>query len=249
MSKKYALAYPAEKILRARERGRFEAFTIWGPPREGKSSYGIKTMRDIYMALDGCDIDAAYEKALECVKFEKKDVFGTIRKYMISDEVLPVLMWDDMGVHGSSYQFFLNSKEVAALKGSFDTIGTAMSGLLMTTPTPEGVLKFVRDYHYPEIHISRMNGAWERKAQPREYYCSRRGWKLRRTDVYDQFSCYLPKWVWEKYISRRKSIAIKAIDDVMKAIEKQTNGSLGEDTKLDQVGELKDMKSRLETAS
>lgn len=246
MKKKYSLTYPAEEILRAHKKGRFKAYTVYGDPRVGKSVYGIKSGRDIYMVLDGCDIDAAYEKALSCIKFDKKEVFGTIRKHMRSNEILPLLIWDDTGVHGSGYQFFLNPMEIAALKGTMDTIGTGVSGLIMTTPTPGGILKFIRDYHFPEIEITQLDGEWDRKAQPREYYHSKRGWRTRKTSVYDKFSCYLPKWVWNKYITRRKEVALYAIDKVLRVIDKQVGGSTGEDTKLKQIEEMTELKRRLE---
>ena len=243
--KKKNLTYIAEKILRAHEKGRFEAFIVHGEQRVGKSAYAIKSARDVYRELYKYDEDRAWRAALDCIKFEKKDVFRTIRHYMRSNEILPVLIWDDTGVHGSSYQFFLDSKEVAALKGVFDTVGTGLSGLIMTTPTPGSILKFIRDYHFPEIEISRMDGEWDRKAQPREYYHSKRGWDTRRTREYDLFSCYLPVAVWREYIVRRKDVALKAIDAILNVIDNQTEGANGEATKIKQAAELKEMKMRL----
>jgi len=243
--KKKNLTYIAEKILRAHEKGRFEAFIVHGEQRVGKSAYAIKSARDVYLTLNGYSEDEAWRAALDCIKFEKRDVFKIIQQHMRSNEILPVLIWDDTGVHGSSYQFFLDSKEVAALKGVFDTVGTGLSGLIMTTPTPGSILKFIRDYHFPEIEISKMDADWDRKAQPREYYHSRRGWGTRRTREYDLFSCYLPVEVWRQYITRRKDVALKAIDAILNVIENQTKGAKGEATKLKQAAELTEMKTRL----
>lgn len=245
MSKKYYSTYPAEKIIVAYEKGRFEAFTVTGKGRVGKSTYAIKSARDVHMTLNGCDMDEGYRRALKSIEFEKKAVFGVIRKYMEADEVLPILIWDDTGVHGSGYQFFLNPIEVAALKGSMDTIGTGVSGLMMTTTTAGGILKFIRDYHFPEITITQQNSEWERIAQPREYYRARSAWKTRKTNTYDKFSGYLPNWVWDKYITRRKVLAIKAIDSVLKTIDKQTEGSTGEETKIKQMEEMTALKKRI----
>lgn len=210
------------KILRRHPNG-FAGFVVVGERGMGKSTYAYKVMAKIYQQVEGLDEFAAYRKALNHIIFQPIDLINLIENNIHKDYITPVICLDDATVHFNSYKFFIDLHEVILLKGMFDTIRTAITGLIMTCPTRRNLLKFLKDYDDYKIQImhdssNSANRKWDRLARCYRfnYYpddCKYRVW----VDYQDHYSCYIPKEPYEWYITKRKKY-LELINSKMKEI-------------------------------
>lgn len=210
---KLTLAY---RIMKKYPSG-FIGAIIEGERGYGKSSYALKVMAQVYQNLEGLDDEASWNRAIDNMVFSMDDLVRYINSNIASDTVSPVWCLDDATVHFSSYKFFTNLYEVILVHGMFDTIRTACTGLLLTCPKRDLLLAALRNYDDFKIEIV-MNDGWERIA---------RGYKIKTTPVgqrriyknfEDDYSCYLPNWVYDKYMVKRKFYLKQTNDELQKIL-------------------------------
>jgi hypothetical protein len=215
-----------ERIVNRYPRSFFGA-VIQGERGKGKSMYAYKVMAKVYMITEGLTEAEAYAKALEHFIFEPKDLISLVKKNIKTDYVTPVICLDDATVHFNSYKFFTDLYEVILLKGIFDTIRTAVTGLLFTCPNRRNLLKFLRDYDDHKISIISYNGfeshdRWARCYQF-NWYPDEHKYKV-IVPYQDQFSCLVPDEFYKPYLAKRKHYleAINSkMEDLMKRADKQ----------------------------
>ena len=209
---KLTLAY---RILHKYPNG-FIGAIIEGERGYGKSSYAIKVMAQVYKSLYGLSDDDAWNMALDNIIFSMDELAKAITRNIDTDIVTPVWCLDDATVHFSSYKFFTNLYEVIQIHGMFDTIRTAVTGLLLTCPKRDLLLAALRNYDDFKVEII-MNDGWQRIA---------RGYKIKTTPVgqrriyknyEDNYSCYLPDDVYQKYMEKRK-FYLKETNDALQKI-------------------------------
>jgi hypothetical protein len=210
---KLTLAY---RIMKKHPSG-FIGAIIEGERGYGKSSYALKVMAQVYKSLEGLSDEDAWNRALDNVIFSMDDLISVINRNIATDTVTPVWCLDDATVHFSSYKFFTNLYEVILIHGMFDTIRTAVTGLLLTCPKRDLLLAALRNYDDFKIDIV-MNDGWQRIA---------RGYKIKTTPVgqkriyknfEDEYSCYLPNWIYDKYMDKRKFFLKQTNDDLQKIL-------------------------------
>ena len=204
----------ARRILKAHPNG-FVGAIVEGKRSIGKSSYCIKVMKEVYQTVHSCDDKEAYEYSLANIIFTMDDIIETLRKSRKTRVMIPVLTWDDAGVGGSSMQWFLNMRGVQSLKAIMDTVRTATTGLLLNCPDREGLTKMLRGYDDYLVTISVLDGWYKRSARGYNVYKLPSGMRRIYRSFDDRYSCYLPKWVYDKYMLQRNSY----LDDALKAVE------------------------------
>jgi len=210
------------KILRRHPNG-FAGFVVVGERGMGKSTYAYKVMAKIYQLVDELDEYDAYRKALDHIIFQPKDLINLIEHNISKDFITPVICLDDATVHFNSYKFFVDLHEVILLKGMFDTIRTAITGLIMTCPTGRNLLKFLKDYddYKIQVMLDPDNGnSWNRLARCYRfnYYPDDRKYRV-WVDYQDHYSCYIPNEPYGWYISKRKKY-LEMINTKMKELIK-----------------------------
>ena len=210
-----------EAILR-RYPNRFFGANIQGERGMGKSMYAYKVMAKVYMVLDGLDECGSYEKALQHFIFEPKELISLIQHNIKENFVTPVICLDDATVHFNSYKFFTDLYEVILLKGMFDTIRTAVSGLLMTCPNRRTLLKFLREYDDYKIQILASNGADERYARCYQfnYFPDEHKYRI-RIPYQDQYSVFVPDEYYHPYIVKRKKYLEAINNKLVMMLEKK----------------------------
>ncbi len=212
------------KILRKHPNG-FVGFTIQGERGCGKSMYAYKAMAKIYMILEGLDECSAYEKSLGHMIFEPMALISLIKKNIKTDYITPVICLDDATVHFNSYKFFTDLYEVILLKGMFDTIRTAVTGLLMTCPKRRNLLCFLRDYDDYKIQIKQAPNGDNKKSYEKyarcyqfNYYPDERKFKV-IVPFQDHYSVYVPDEYYYPYLAKRKKY-LENINDRMEQLIK-----------------------------
>jgi len=208
-----------KRIIDRNRKTSFLGATISGERGSGKSMYAYKVMALIYYRLNGFDKtddeEEAYDIALDHMIFEMDDLISLIQCNIEKDYITPVLTLDDATVHFCSYKYYTNLKEVIYLHGLFDTIRTAVSSVLMTTPNTKLLLSFLRQYDDYKIKIIHRDDKWSRFAR-----CYR--WNYlpdeKKYHIYipfqDNFSCYVRDDYYQKYMVKRKQ-ALKNMSDKM----------------------------------
>jgi len=204
-----------EEILKEHPNGYYMAL-IWGKKGRGKTAYCIHTAKQLFMELSklpdnlryeklepNITIEEAYNMALDHMAFTIPDIVNMTREAkgaLINPvKMIPVIIWDDAGVGGSSYLGRTELKISNVLKGYNDILRRRITGFLVNTPVTKGLLSFIRneeDLGVPIIKCTKEE-RWNRLATAR---VKREESRFRFKVFEDAFSCYLPKWVYEKYV-------------------------------------------------
>jgi len=210
------------KKIQQRHPNGFVGWVIQGERGNGKSMYAYKVMAKIYQIINELPEEEAYAMALQHMIFSPRELIELIKHNIKQEFITPVICLDDATVHFSCYKFFIDLREVILLKGIFDTIRTAVTGLLMTCPSRKSLLKFLKDYDDYKIQIGIQKGAdvWERFARCYQFtpYPDDRKYSI-RVPYQDMYSCYVPDFAYQPYITKRKKY-LDLINDKMEELLK-----------------------------
>jgi len=221
----------------------FIGYQIQGERGMGKSMYAYKVMAKVYQTLYELDEYDAYFKALDYMIFSPSDLINLIEHNIAADKITPVICLDDATVHFNSYKFFVDLHEVILLKGMFDTIRTAITGLLMTCPNRKQLLSFLRAYDDYKIEIKKAPGANANNGQYNRYarcyhfmyYPDERKYKV-VVPFQDKYSVYVPgnkddiSSPYGAYMVKRKKY-LALINNKMKEIMKEKEKRMGKPAK------------------
>jgi hypothetical protein len=246
-------SYLAEAIAAAHNSptGKFVGAIIIGEPRKGKSSYALKVMRDVYLILNPqLTEEEAYEMALQSLYFKiDKFLDLVLRKQDEIEEMarigkmdwtqrIPVATLDDASLYAGVDLFFRDQRLYSAFQGTMTTIGTAVSGILITAPTDEALTKCLREYYnYYIVSITEFD-QYRREATIREWYQKNDyQWRKRKRKEgsLDRFNVLLPDKIYSKYLLGRVHQGKEAIKELMVAIKE------GKVSKLTAAKVLKDV--------
>jgi len=215
----------AKRILKAHPNG-FVGAVVEGKRAVGKSSYCIKVMKEVYQTFYECDDDEteAWNYSLAHVLFDLDDVVRTLKEARQKKEMIPVVTWDDAGVHGSSLQYFINLRGVQAMKAVTDTVRSATTGFLLNCPDREGLSKILRGYNDFLVTITKLDDRYARSARGYNVYKLPSGMKRIYRNWDDRYSCHLPNWVYKKYMVERDKYldkALIAIEDMKRKVSRK----------------------------
>ena len=181
----------------------------YGMQRIGKTMYALQVMYDIYRDWD---------KVLNLTFFKLEEMVSSLRDQIKRDEKVAVITWDDAGVFGSKYLFFSNKKLTEYLQNLFDVIGTAVKGIIITTPNPENLLKSIRGYEFYRVKINKI-GMTSRVAKGYQTIMLPSGKKIIKKVFNDHYNVTIPNDIFERYNKTRKSymnVALDNLDEILK---------------------------------
>lgn len=208
----------AKKIYGAYPDG-FASFTVVGRRGIGKSCYSLIVLHEVFMKL-GFSSNNAWDKALECLKFSIKDVIYYLSEAVESDQRKTSLIWDDCGIHASGSKYFLNMKLVDQLKGVMDSVRTATVSLILTAPSTTGLLSMLKSYDDFLIKINYSDrGGYYRVGHGYLWNTLPSGQKRVYKKFIDDFNCYLPKKVYDRYVLMRKAALRSVLGKLKETIE------------------------------
>ena len=190
-------------ILNAIRSTGFISAIIEGERRLGKSAYAIKVMASVFYKIDGTTEQEAWDRALDNMIFSPEQLMKKIEQRTADEKIDYVWCIDDAAVHFSGYLYFINIYQTAYLQGMFDTIGTVTNALLLTCPKKRRLMSGLRYYDDYCIQIIKKDN-WERIAKGIKWFTVPDGKQHFRKMFEDNYSCYLPKAVFDKYMIQRK---------------------------------------------
>lgn len=222
----------SQKIIKSHPDGYCGAL-VDGARGSGKTTFCMHTMREVYQYLDGIDRVDAWNKVLSKIFFTMNDVINALKivEQIDMDNVIdsqrefmiPVVCWDDAGMHGGRLKHFIDMKLADRLNSVMDTARDVVSGFLINAPEREGLLSFIRRYRdnlwitigYPETRGDK----YKRLAIARRYYIDKLGRRRNRIIFQTRFSCYVEKWVYEEYKKKK----ITAVKEALRHLEALAN--------------------------
>lgn len=192
---------------------------VYGPRRIGKSVYALKNMQQIFMAF-GYSKEESWRLAIFSLYFDVRKLLERINYLASEHKVWPVVCLDDAGVGAGSHKWFTERSTVYALSGVFDTVGTVVSGFIMTTPNFERILSFIRDAEDFYRIVIRITGVgqqhWEREAYAYRIRILPSGTKRIRSKhgkhggFVDEFSAHLTNERYQEYANIRWPYTVQA---------------------------------------
>jgi hypothetical protein len=208
----------AGRIVQAYNRGSFIAAIIYGRQGAGKSVYAIKVAYD---ALRRLGFLKPHHSTREVYKhymiFSAYQLLHRARQADAHNRI-PLLIWDDAGVHGGSYLFFTDPHLAKAIADTFRVIRTRVSAMLFTTPSPRDLLKPLRSYDTLIVYVHEIDDLWSRA----HIYQMRllpsgdaRIWKLAMEDFRRRLRTY------DDYIKIRDRYVDQALDALERLLEEK----------------------------
>jgi len=245
MTKKYiedldAVSKFSKKIIQSHPDGFLQA-VIDGARGSGKTAFCMHTMREVYQYLYGVDrVEAwniilgigAYSNETPKILFTMRNVIDALKqlenidmsanKIIQSqrDNMIPVLTWDDAGMHGGRLKVLIDMKAVDKLSGVMDTARDVVSGFLINVPEKESLLSAIRRYKdAPWVHIGYRAGEgavkYDRQGVVRKFRIDGRGTHRSYIDMKVNFSCYVDKWVYSEYKIKK----VQAVQENLRMFE------------------------------
>lgn len=200
------------KIAKAMKDDGFVGALIYGSQRLGKSSYASQILYDLYQ-----DWDMVNEHML----FELDDVVKVLHRALKERKKIPAIVWDDAGVHANKFLYFRNRTLVQYLQNLFDVIGLNLGGLLITTPSPNNLLRVIRGYEWYRVKIYRRNEYHDRFAVAYQSVLLPSGSRLIKRAFKDNFNVILPNEFWDPYLEKRQTYLEIGIAQLQALAEKQ----------------------------
>jgi len=190
--------------------------------RRGKSVYVMKNFAKVYKTLDpGLSDEECYFKAFNCFIFGPDELTNKVFKNTKEDIVDPCWCIDDATVHFNPMVFFMNPFQYALLGGIFDTIGTVVNCLALTCPKKKRLMGGLKSYDdfTTQIHKAR-EGGYERIAKCVFWYTWPDDSMHWRRAFVDNYSCYLPDYIYIPYLEKRKKY-LKVTNDKFMFLQKR----------------------------
>jgi len=216
----------AKKLLSAHKTNGFTGAIITGPRGIGKSSYALKVLYDVFIAMDYNET-AAWDMALDRVLFRIKDIIQFLDDNTDKEEREIGFIWDDAGVFGSNLTWYTNIKLVHLLQSMMDTVRGSLNGMLLTCTNQGQLLKFLRRYDNHIVIISYAEqGGWNRIAKGYIKRTLPSGMQRVYPNFHDYFSCRLPTHIYKRYQIKRMQYNkenITALKNAQLGIEEEDN--------------------------
>lgn len=197
------------------------AFTgniIYASQREGKSSYALQCLYDIY---------GNWDDVFEHTFFKLEDIIQFLKHAVTHDEIIPVILWDDASVYGGSGLWFKSRDKAGYLQALLDTIGSKVRGILFTTPNPGNLLKSVRSYEFLRTKIIKSDSRGGRIAKGYKNIMLPSTSRRISRNYEDRFNVQLPDDVYKRYNVMRKSYLVEAIANLEKCMQNDEDGMIG----------------------
>lgn len=182
----------------------FKLFIIYGELGIGKSAYAFKVGVETLMQIYGFSQKQAWDAIKQLLIFTPEQFLTKLAQIR---ERIPFLIWDDAGVWlpAMKWQDPLLEQVIKML----NVLRSKLAALLLTTPSPEMILKRVRAFPGAiEVCIilnTRKGHLWDRKAKGYAKIRVPDGRYFPRLIYKDSFSCLLPKEFYKWYEPVRRS--------------------------------------------
>ena len=215
----------ADKIVAAYRRGGFVSAIVYGRQGAGKSVYAIKVAYDALRRLGKVPRSARSEVVFKrYMVFSAHAFISKLRNASFSARI-PVLIWDDAGVHGGSYLHFVDPHLAKAVGDVFRVARTRVAAILFTTPSPRDLLRPLRSYDTLIVYVHEVDDVWSRAHIYQLRLLPSGDARITKIAIED-FKRRLP--TYSEYIKIRDRYADYAIDYLQRLLEEKSLKKAGQ---------------------
>lgn len=211
----------AKRIAKEHEKTGFVGVIIYGKRGYGKSAFALKTLFDLFHNGLGLEEQKAWEESLDRFLFDLPQIVNRLQTELEQKEPTPALVGDDAGVYFSGQTYSARYKWHSLLKSFLDTIRLGTSALLLTTPNVMDLASYVRRHDDYYCKILKRSGDYRRTARIYSQDTLPSGKTRVFKEAETDFTCYLPKNVYQKYTKKRKKMLQDIIDDMEEKLEEE----------------------------
>jgi len=194
-----------KQILKSYHDKGFAGVEIFGQQGLGKTTYALKVMKQVYQELGVGD---PWNQALSMTFFDVEDFIPLLVEARVKGERIPVVLFDDAGIWLEKYAW--QRETIRGFIKLYKMIRTFVSAVIFTTPSPEDIVKNIREKAWFQIKIVRsgrnQSGTPLGQAMLFKYEVKKDGNSLRgvvREEAIDTFAVRLPQVIYEKYEKMR----------------------------------------------
>jgi len=188
----------------------------------GKSSYALQTAYEVYQ-----DWDTVFKHLF----FRPEKLVRYAQKLAQKNQKVPIIIWDDAGVHGGSDLYHNNRKLYYDLDQALQTIGVVCQSLLATATDVAKPTGLLTDDRNVTIKITKKD-QYERKAKLFINSTLPWGKKIDSKEAVDSFRVMLPNEVYERYRKQRLKLSKDAFNTFLDNAE-ETKEEKEEPTKME----------------
>jgi len=192
----------------------FMHVTVLGERNYGKTYYCFKNMAlTLYRTFEDMrEIDAWY-RVLDYVVFTLPYFKKIVKHCRENDYKVPFILLDDAGSHFDSGLWSRSQIQYQMLNTCLDTIKDVTNCLMVTCPFKEVLTNRLQKYDGYDVTLYMDNG-YERRGTCIKWYrlpSGRRQWDKK---FEDNFSCYIPTPIHEKYLEMRNKFTLGHLDEL-----------------------------------
>ena len=186
--------------------------SITGKQQSGKSVYALQVLSELYQFDE--------EKIFQHIVFSIKDLTTLLRNAIKRRERLLCVLWDDASVHGAASRYNSDRALVQYLSALGDTLGIAVKGILMTSPSGD-LIKAFRQYNFYKVQIGFGQHKYDRIARGYLKGTSPYGQPYYSRIYEDFYDVRSP--IYQRYYEMRESLSLSVLDEMDAMLEKQTH--------------------------
>jgi len=177
----------------------------------GKSVYCLKTMYQVYEDWD---------KVFDFLFFKPVNFVSYVRELVEDNKKIPVLTWDDAGVHAGSDLYHSNKRLYYGLSKVLQTIGNVVQCVLITSTsvdTPTGILTDDRNITIKIVKTDK----YSRKAKL--FVSSTLPWgkTMDSKKAFDKFNVMMDNDVYKRYEKLRMRLTKSSLDNFLDSFNKE----------------------------
>jgi len=193
----------------------------------GKSYYSIKSAAKFMEMIDSeyglMDPVEKYSYIMDnYMVFTTEELEEKIRSVSWENR-LPLLIWDDAGVFGFSYLFYISKKLCMKLAALFQISRSRIANIVITTPNPEFILKAIRKIPERIVIVIEKAGKWTSLAKAYRYKISPKMMDYVELVFIDKFNKRMPDEFHQRYMYIRD----KYVDIVLNLFEEENVNVFG----------------------
>ena len=187
---------------------------VYGTQRLGKTMYALQVMYDMYHDWD---------KVLDFTFFKLEELVTSLKKHIKQRERIDAVVWDDAGVFGFSYLFYISKKLCMKLAALFQISRSRIANIVITTPNPEFILKAIRKIPERIVIVIEKAGKWTSLAKAYRYKISPKMMDYVELVFIDKFNKRMPDEFHQRYMYIRD----KYVDIVLNLFEEENVNVFG----------------------
>ena len=176
---------------------------VTGNQQGGKTTYGMNSLHEIY--------EGDEDEVMDHIVMSVSDFTKKIDDALTNNYRHRALQWDDMSVEGGASLWVSNPLLVRYLAALGDTLGIAVKGLILTSPSGD-MIKAFRNYQKYIVQIHNGRNKYDRVAKG--YFIGKSPMMQRycQPSFEDRYDIRIP--YYERYANMRRDISIKAVRDM-----------------------------------